>query len=258
MSSFDHGFRRVLVRAGLLAALLCPVLVASVQAHIVKSFGSYSVALGWVREPTYVGQLNAVQAFVTDSKGKAVTDLAAGDLKVVVTAGGQDSASFDLSPAYDEDTGLGTPGDYEAPLVPTIPGDYTFHLTGSIHGTAVDETATSSESTFDSAVDSTAVDFPTKLPSISDIATRLDRIDARASASPAPAAGRSPDPAALAAQALAAQAQVAAGQASDAAAKAQDAASSALTVGTVVGAAGVVLGLAALFLSLRVRRGTGV
>ncbi|HTC85571.1 MAG TPA: hypothetical protein VK656_02640, partial [Candidatus Acidoferrum sp.] len=119
---------RAVARASIVAALAMLLLATSVQAHIVKSFGSYTVALGWVHEPTYVGQLNAVQAFVTGSNGKAVTDLAAGDLKVVVTAGGQVSASMDLAPTYDTDTGLGTPGDYEAPLVPTIPGDYTFHL----------------------------------------------------------------------------------------------------------------------------------
>lgn len=222
-----------LVRAGIVAAILTLMLAATTQAHVVKSFGSYSIALGWVREPTYVGQLNAVQAFVTDSKGKPVTDLAAGDLKVVVTAGGQDSSPFDLAPTYDEDTGLGTPGDYEAPLVPTIPGDYTFHLTGSIHGTAVDETATSSESTFESAVDSTSVDFPTKLPSLSDIATRLDRIDARASAAPAASAT------------------------TDAATKAQDTASTALIVGGVAGALGIVIGVVALVMATRARRPSG-
>ena len=242
MSLFRPTLGRALIRAGIMAAILMLLLVATTQAHIVKTVGSYSIALGWVREPTYVGQLNAVQAFVTDAKGKPVTDLAPGDLKVVVTAGGQDSAAFDLAPTYDEDTGLGTPGDYEAPLVPTIPGDYTFHLTGSIHGTAVDETATSSESTFDAAVDSTSVDFPAKLPSISDIVTRLDRIDARASAAPS-AGNAAPDPAIAAAQAVADDAR--------------NAASTALTAGVVVGAAGLIVGSVALFLALRARRPSG-
>jgi hypothetical protein len=259
MSFLRSRSGRAVARAGLVAAVLTLLLAATVQAHIVKTFGTYTIALGWVKEPTYVGQLNAVQAFVTDSKGKPVTDLAAGDLKVVVTAGGQDSASLDLAPTYDEDTGLGTPGDYEAPIVPTIPGDYTFHLSGSIHGTAVDETATSSESTFESAADSTGIDFPTKLPSLSDIATRLDRIDARASAAPsaAPAGVAGSDPAIAAAQAVAAQAQTAAGAATDAAAKAQDSASTALLVGGAVGALGVLVGLAALFMAMRTRKPTG-
>ena len=80
------------------------------------------------------------------------------------------------------------PGDYEAPLTPTVPGDYTFHLTGTIHGQAIDETATSSDSTFDSAVEATAIEFPTKLPSLSEVVTRLDRIDSRLAASPGPGA----------------------------------------------------------------------
>ena len=80
------------------------------------------------------------------------------------------------------------PGDYEAPLTPTVPGDYTFHLTGKVHGQAIDETATSSDSTFDSAVEATDIEFPTKLPSLSEVATRLDRIDSRLAASPVPGA----------------------------------------------------------------------
>ena len=67
---------------------------------------------------------------------------------------------LDLLNKFDPDTGLGVPGDYEAPLVPTAPGDYTFHLSGKIHDTVVDETATSSDSTFNSVVDATDIQFP--------------------------------------------------------------------------------------------------
>ena len=117
---------------------------------------------------------------------------------------------------YDPDTGLGVPGDYEAPLIPTIPGDYTFHLTGKVHDTTVDETATSSDSTFNSAVEATDIQFPTKVPSLTEITTRLDRLDARvaaaASAPPAAAAASAPPDtsatdAASAASATAAQAR---------------------------------------------------
>ena len=90
---------------------------------------------------------------IKDAAGKAVTDLNDGDLKVTVSIGGQTSDALDLLNTFDPDTGLGVPGDYEAPIMPTAPGDYTFHLTGSIHGTAVDETATSSDATFNSVVD---------------------------------------------------------------------------------------------------------
>ena len=121
--------RRVAI-AGASAGALIIAIAATAQAHVLKDFGPYSVALGWAVEPTYVGQVNAVQVVVKDKAGKAVTDLADGDLKVVVGIGGQQSAALELANKFDEDTGLGIPGDYEAPLTPTAPGDYTFHLTG--------------------------------------------------------------------------------------------------------------------------------
>jgi len=186
-----------------------------VAAHIVKQVGPYSVAIGWVREPTYVGQLNAVQVVIKDAKGNPVSDLPADALKVVVSTAGQQSDPLSLAPKFDEDTGLGIPGDYEAPLIPTAPGDYTFLVTGSIHATRIDETATSSDTTFDSVVDPSAVQFPSKLPALGDIATRLVRVDARV------------------------QAQLAA--ANDAKSSAQ----AALVVALAVGGAGILIGLVA-------------
>lgn len=245
-------------RAGIalpIGALAAALIGGPAQAHVLKDFGPYSVALGWVHEPTYVGQLNAVQVVIKDAKGKAVVDLASGDLKVVVSVGGQVSASLDLLNTFDPDTGLGIPGDYEAPLVPTVPGDYTFHLTGKIHATAVDETATSSDATFNSAVDESAVQFPAKLPSLTEITTRLDRLDARvaavASASP-PAAVASAAPPAPGAAAID-QANAVASSAQTAASQARDAASTALLVGVVVGGLGIILGGAALFVATRRR-----
>ena len=231
------------------AAVAAALIVGSAQAHVLKDFGPYSVALGWVHEPTYVGQLNAVQVVIKDAKGKAIVDLADGDLKVVVSVGGQDSASLDLLNTYDPDTGLGIAGDYEAPLVPTVPGDYTFHLTGKIHGTTVDETATSSDATFNSAVDETAIQFPAKIPSLTEITTRLDRLDARvaavasASAAPVAVASASSDTAAVDA------ANAAAGSAQTLAAQARDSASTALLVGVALGGLGIIIGGAALFVA---------
>jgi hypothetical protein len=233
-----------------LASAFAVMLIAGVaDAHIVKTFGKYTVALGWVHEPTYVGEQNAVQVVIKDAAGKAVTDLNDGDLKVTVSVGGKTSDPLDLLNTFDPDTGLGVPGDYEAPLIPTAPGDYTFHLSGTIDGTAVDETATSSDSTFNSVVDATGIQFPNQLPALTDIITRLDRIDARLAASPAPsnaAAAPSTEPIFNAVDA-----------ASAAAASAQSSANEALLVGALVGAAGVVIGLAALAMAMRGRRPAG-
>jgi hypothetical protein len=236
----------------LIASAIGLMLVVGVaDAHIVKTIGKYTVALGWVHEPTFVGELNAVQVVIKDASGKAVTDLNDGDLKVTVAVGGKTSDPLSLLNTFDPDTGLGVPGDYEAPIIPTAPGDYTFHLTGSIDGTAVDETATSSDSTFNSVVDSTGIQFPNQLPALTDIITRLDRIDARLAALPSPGTG-----------AIASNAPSASGTpiydqldaANAAAANAQSAANQALIVGGAIGLAGVIIGLAALGVALRGRR----
>ena len=249
MSQLSRTRRRWFAVALTVGACLSLVLTGIAQAHVLKTFGSYTVALGWKVEPTYVGAPNAVQAIVTDAKGTPVTDIPDGDLTVVVSLSGQSSAALPLNNAFDADTGLGIAGDYEAAIVPSAPGDYTFHLSGEIHGVAVDETATAGEETFDSVVESSSVDFPAKLPSITDLATAIDRLQARASA--APGASTGPD-----AAALAQQAQAAAATASAAAADAQAAASTALQLGILVGAIGIVLGGAALVLVMRRRPGS--
>jgi hypothetical protein len=176
-----------LVAALSLAGLLTGLGATPATAHTVKSFGAFSVALGWVREPVYVGQLNAVQVVVKDAHGDPVNDIASGDLTVQVTAGGQTSDALTLDPRFDGDTGLGTPGDYEAPLIPTVVGDYTFHLKGGIHGTAVDESATSGEKTFESVTSPTQIQFPVKVPDTSDINTKLTQVAGRAEAASASA-----------------------------------------------------------------------
>ena len=231
-------------------AVTAAMLISSVtDAHVVKTIGTYTVALGWVHEPTFVGELNAVQVVIKDAAGKPITDLNDGDLKVTVSIGGKTSDPLPLLNTFDPDTGLGVPGDYEAAIIPTAPGDYTFHLTGSIHGTAVDETASSSDSTFNSAVDPTGIQFPNQLPTLTEITTRLDRIDARLS--PAPGASgttTAPIPSSPASGPAGLDA------ANAAAAAAQSSANTALIVGGVLGALGVIIGCAALAVALRSRR----
>jgi hypothetical protein len=224
------------------AALFFTLLVASTaSAHVVKPFGPYSVAMGWQHEPTYVGVENAVQVVVKDKDGKPVDDLESGDLKVVISAAGQQTAELPLEPSYDEDTGLGTPGEYDAVIIPTQVGDYTFHLTGSIHGTAVDETVTSSDQTFDSVTSGTDEQFPVKLPALNDLSTLIGRVDGRATTANA---------AATQAQQAASTAATHATQAESAASRASDDAGRAMLVGALVGGLGVLLGLAGLLVGL--------
>ena len=237
---------RIRRAAGVFAAMLSLSLIAApgVLAHTEQHVGDFHVLIGWLNEPALVGQPNSVQLTITDHDEKPVTDLGADDLKVVVSTAGQDSDALPITPAFDTEEGFGNPGEYHAELIPTAPGDYSFHITGKIHDTPVDLTVTSGPETFDAIEGTSDIEFPVKQPTLTEIGTRLDRIDGRIDAlQSAPAA----DVGALAA----------AGAAMNAAQEASAAADRALLIGLVVGGAGLIFALAALLLIVRSRRTAG-
>ena len=168
------------IRYAVVAAVAGTLVVsaaAPVLAHVEKTVGKYKFIVGWGDEPTYAGFRNSVQLILSDSKGKPVTDL--GDsLKVTVEFSNQ-TVTFPLETTFDPDSGEGTPGDYRAFFIPTRPGDYTFHFTGAIHGQKVDQSFTSSATTFDPVKDPTEVMFPAKDPSAGDLGNRVQAVDDR-------------------------------------------------------------------------------
>jgi hypothetical protein len=163
------------------AATMSLAIVKPAAAHDVHTFGPLTVALGWVHEPAYVGADNAVQVIVKQGDSP-VTDITDKDLTVDVSLGSQKMGPMPMIPTADPDTGLGIPGEYEMHFIPTAPGNYTFHLSGTVKGTPVDETVTASDKTFNTVQDSTAAQWPNKVPSPAELATRVDkqapRIDA--------------------------------------------------------------------------------
>jgi hypothetical protein len=185
-------------------------------AHAPGSAGPYDYEIGFGTEPAYVGQPNSVQ-LILNKGGKPVTNMT-DQLKVTVSFGSQ-STDFTFEPNF-EVGGDGQPGDYRAWFVPSQPGKYTFHLTGTLDGTTFDQTVTSGPSTFNevqSVADST---FPqVQAPTTDELATRIQADAARLSA-----------------------AQAAAQSATDTAKTAKNVA----LVALVVGAIGVIAAIAAL------------
>lgn len=135
-------------------------------AHTEKDSNGYKLTFGWQHEPAYVGVQNAVQVFVKDAGGTAIDDLGTKGLTVAVTTQGTTSPALPLLPGFDPDTGLGVHGEFDAALLPTQPGTYTFHISGDINGKAVDVSATSSDTTFNNVADPTSVEFPAKTPTV--------------------------------------------------------------------------------------------
>ncbi len=162
--------------AALTAAILCTalaVLAAPALAHETAKAGDLALEVGWGTEPAYVGQLNSVQLIVTHAAdGDPINDPGA-RLTAAVSYADQ-SQKFPLAPTYDAEAGTGTPGEYAALVIPTAPGDYTFHITGSVEGVKVDVKVASSPRTFSPVEEASAAQFPVKVPGTEQVAARLD------------------------------------------------------------------------------------
>jgi hypothetical protein len=142
-------------------------------AHEERVVGAYHFVVGWGDEPAYAGLKNSVQLILSTDAGKPVTNL--GDSLKVEVIFGQQKMELPLEPAFDPAEGFGTLGDYRGWLIPTAPGTYAFHLFGSIGKQKVDERFTSGPTTFDDVADPAEVEFPTKVPTGTELAARLDR-----------------------------------------------------------------------------------
>jgi hypothetical protein len=168
------------VVAGVLGALVA-LPGTPAFAHEIRNVGKYQFTVGFGVEPAYLDQKNFIQFFLHDrATGKPITNL--GDsLKVAVQFGSQ-SLDLALEPSFDPDTGLGTPGEYDAFFFPTAPGKYTFHFTGSIDGQKVDESFTSGPTTFSEVEDPGPVQFPVKVPTVGEVGQLVQNQGRRLSA----------------------------------------------------------------------------
>ena len=204
---------RAAIGASVAVLILLPIGPAFAHGDVAQ--GDLVLTIGFADEPAFAGQPNTVQLIV-EHDGEPVTDLRPGDVQVEITFGDETSEPLDMQPAFFIEGGqlvFGEAGDYHAEFVPSQPGRYTFHFTGSIDGEEIDEEMTSGPETFSAVEDPATMSFPeVTAPTNEQLATRIDE-----------EAGRSAD-------------GVAAAEA--AASSADDAASSARTVGIV----GVVLG----------------
>ncbi len=147
--------------------LLALLMAGPALAHERRSDGDVQFVVGWAVEPTYTGFLNGVSVRLADAAGP-IADVGDG-LKVEVLSGDQKVGPLAVEGVF------GSPGEYEAPLVPTRPGPYTFHFVGTVKGQTIDQSFTSSDTTFDSPKSAADIEFPAKDPSRAELATLVDR-----------------------------------------------------------------------------------
>ena len=115
--------------ACLVALIAISVSYQIVRAHETITVGDYEIEVGWLNEPPIAGEKNAIVLNIADASG-GVEDVSS--LTVIISYGGQ-SKKLTLQPLGED-----TPGQFVAPILPTIPGEYEVILNGSLGDTAVD------------------------------------------------------------------------------------------------------------------------
>lgn len=154
------------VGAAGLAGLLTVLLASTALGHEERDFGDYSLEVGFIAEPVYVGDRSGLEFHVTkDDQPVSGLDET---LKAQVI-NGQQTRDLPLSEREED------PGWYESIFIPTAAGKYTFHLSGSIEGNAIDESFTSSPTGFNEVQEATAGQFPATLPTVTELSAEAKK-----------------------------------------------------------------------------------
>ena len=159
-----------------MAAFVVPVSgTGQALAHEDRELGGYKLVVGFLHEPAYEGERNAVSLRVTKESEDAQEEPTAKaghaqhEPETVAVEGLQDtlqvevthvpsnvSATMDLRAVFND------PGHYAADLIPTSPGHYRFRFFGVVEGEAIDATFDSRAGggDFDDVQVASAIHFP--------------------------------------------------------------------------------------------------
>lgn len=141
--------RKIFFTVFLIGLLTTPL----AYAHEKRAVGDAQFVVGFVNEPAFNGEMNAVDLRVSDQDGKPIEGLEQ-TLKAEVGYGeAGEVMEIPFRKRYNQ------PGAYAAYFLPVRPGKYRFHIFGKIADAAVDETFNSGEG-FHDVENSKALAFP--------------------------------------------------------------------------------------------------
>jgi hypothetical protein len=163
MAGYRSGIGTAIIGVACIAAA-----VATGIAHETHAAGVYRLTIGWGDEPAFTHIRNSVSVEITEAGKGPIAELGGGALLAEISFGDERvTLPLHASPAR---RNL-----FQAFIVPTRAGTYTFRITGAIKTQAVDVSVTCSDRTFDCVADASQLHFPAKDPSAGQVAERLDR-----------------------------------------------------------------------------------
>lgn len=138
-----------------IAWILIGFMLASqaVWAHEKRTVGNSDWVVGFLKEPAFSGEMNAVDLRVKRGE-ELVTGLEETLTAQVFYEDGAESLPVSFKSRYKE------PGAYSAYFLPSKPGNYTFLIKGTIEGAAVEERFASKDGRFSPVKDSEKLRFP--------------------------------------------------------------------------------------------------
>lgn len=166
--------KRLVMTAMLLALWIVGASALPASAHLHEQVGDVVFTVGWSSEPAFAGEPNTVQVFVNEATadGEEGPPVPARQVKLTVEIIFGDRNGTEKLPAAPlEAFAFGAPGEFRTEaIVPTRPGTYTFHFTGTIKGRAFDKYYTSGEkgaiegTQYNDVKEVAAVSFPEEDP----------------------------------------------------------------------------------------------
>jgi hypothetical protein len=174
-----------IVRLLILTGLMTLVLGGVASAHEGREVGAYALNFGWQQEPAYAGLFNGPEIAISvigaeegedhDEHGDNPLEGVEIALSAEVTFG-PETITIPLRPTSDD------PTHFVADLIPTLPGDYSFRIFGTIGEQAVDETFNSAEGEFSSVEPMTDIMFPAMGAESMDADAQIADLEARIAA----------------------------------------------------------------------------
>ena len=152
--------KRIGRAAALGAVLTLLVGIGVASAHEQRDVGDYTFTVGFLEEPVFTGQKSGLDLRV--ARGEEPVEGLEETLRAEVSFSGQ-SRELEISPVF------GQPGGYRSVFFPTAAGPYSFHVTGDIEGTPIDETFSSGPDTFGEVEDVAGGQFPVQYPATGDV-----------------------------------------------------------------------------------------
>ena len=165
MLSARHASVKPLI--GLAAAIGRRTAVATpAAAHETREVGEYTIVLGFIDEPVYVGNRSGLEFFVT------VGEEPVEGLEETLEAAVQYDDEIRDLPISGR---FGEPGAYQSYFIPTAAGPYTFRIFGTIDGNEIDESFTSSEEGFNEVQEVSSGQFPVRFPTQAELAAQAQQ-----------------------------------------------------------------------------------